>query len=330
MSTSCSAASREAGEGLAGTAPTALTWIVVEHAGPWGRDALADAAMSDRARTALLGLKAAGSGVLLARPASTSVAVADGPGRGVRPAGHGVLLARAAPGGPLVRRTHVDELADLASWDADALARGQFAALGTPAEERVLLVCTQGKRDACCALEGRALLTALQGVLASHPAHARVVELWECSHIGGHRLAPVTLSLPSGAVHGRLPASRAADLVEAVARDEVVLDCLRGRSALPAPLQAADIAVRASIAEAAAGSVDVLLVTSERAVMTGHDWQASSPIVEVEARHADGRAWRARVRREDSGISRPESCGKEPVSLLHWVVDDVVPTRHWN
>lgn len=330
MSASCSATSREVGEQLPGTAPTALTWIVVEHSGPWGRDALADAAMSDGARSALHRLKAAGSGVLLARSASPSASTAAVTGRSRKPAGHDVLLARAAPGGPLVRRTHVDDVAELVAWDADAIARGQFATLGTPVGERLLLVCTQGRRDACCAVEGRALLTALQAAVVSQAADSTVVELWESSHIGGHRLAPVTLSLPSGAVHGRLPASRAADLVHAVARDEVVLDCLRGRSALPAPLQAADIAVRESIAETAAGSVDVLLVTSERAVMTGHDWKPTSPIVEVEARHADGRAWRAQVRLEDSGISRPESCGKGPVPMLRWVVDAVVPTRRWN
>ena len=327
MTASCHATSLEVGESLAGTAPTALTWVVVEHRGPWGRDALADAAMSDRARSALTALKSAGAGVLLARPAAATAGAP--PGRSRTSEGHEVLLARVAPGGPLLRRTRVDDLAELASWDAEAIAHGQLAALGEPVADRALLVCTQGRRDPCCALEGRALLSALQAAVLARPTGAGV-ELWECSHLGGHRLSPVTLSLPSGAVHGRLPVERAEDLLDSVARDEVVLDCLRGRSAFPAPLQAADVALRQAIDEEAADAVDVLLVTAERAVLTRHDWRPTEGIIELEARHCDGRAWRALVRQADRGVSRPESCGQDPVPLVSWVVDDLSPTRSWN
>lgn len=286
--------------------------------------------MSDRARAALLRLKSAGAGVLLARPAPPAD---PGPvkGRPVQPAsGHEVLLARTAPGGSALQRARVDDIADLSSWDADAIAHGQLATVGVPSPARVILVCTQGRRDPCCAVEGRALLSAVQGALASGPEESGGVEVWESSHIGGHRLAPVTLSLPSGAVHGRVPASGAADLIGAAVRDEVLMDQLRGRTALPAPLQAADVAVRQVIAEPGAGAIDVLLVTSERAVGTTYDWRPTTEVVEVEARHCDGRAWRARVRQVDTGMERPESCGKAPLPLLRWVVEDVAPTRAWS
>ncbi len=330
MSQTCSARSLQVGEVLPGTAPTALTWVVVEHPGPWGSDALADAALSDLARSALLGLKAAGAGVLLARPARPFAPGLGRSGSASAAGGHQVLLARTAPGGAVQRRIRVDDIADLASWDAAAIAHGHLATVGAADPARVILVCTQGRRDPCCAVEGRALLSALLDEMARRPEPSGHVELWESSHIGGHRLAPVTLTLPSGAVHGRLPVLRAADLIEAAARDEVLVEHLRGRTALPAPLQAADVALRQSIAEPAAAAIDVLVMTSERAVATGHDWRPSTTVVDVEVRHADGRAWRTQVRREDTGANRPESCSKEPVPLLHWVVDDLVPTRHWN
>lgn len=325
MTLACSTISRQVGESLPGTAPTALTWIVVEHPGPWGRDALQDAVMTPRARAALHGLKSAGIGVLLARRPSLRAESS----RAAMRTGHEVLVARSAPGGSLLRRLHVDDIADLATWDADAIADGQVPAMGALEGPRVLLVCTQGRRDACCATYGRTLLSALQRVLADRPQQQPGVEVWESSHIGGHRLAPVTLALPSGAVHGRLDASQAGQLLDAVAHDAVLLEYLRGRTALSAPLQAADVAVRTLIDEDAAEAVDVLLRTPERAVVARHDWHPTTDVVQAEVRHTDGRAWHVEVRHSPTGVVRPESCGKEPVPVVTWEVVDVAVARPW-
>jgi hypothetical protein len=193
----------------------------------------------------------------------------------------------------------------------------------------VLLVCTQGRRDACCATYGRTLLSALQTVLADRSHQQPRVEVWESSHIGGHRLAPVTLALPSGAVHGRLDALQAAQLLDAVEHDAVLLEHLRGRSALSAPLQAADLAVRTLIDEVAAEAVDVLLRTPERAVVARHDWRPTTDAVQVEVRHMDGRAWHVEMRNSHTRVVRPESCGKEPVPIVTWEVVDVAVARPW-
>jgi len=65
---------------------------------------------------------------------------------------------------------------------------------GQPVGEK-LLVCTHGSRDSCCGSLGPRLAQLLR------PHH----EVWEVSHIGGHRFAPTFWHLPSWRVYGRLP-----------------------------------------------------------------------------------------------------------------------------
>ena len=59
-----------------------------------------------------------------------------------------------------------------------------------------LLVCTHGSRDACCGSLGVRLAQRLRADLG---------EVWEVSHLGGHRFAPTLWHLPSWRVYGRLP-----------------------------------------------------------------------------------------------------------------------------
>ena len=42
-----------ADEALAGTAPTDTAWLLVEHAGPWGRKAVAEARLPEEVRAFL-------------------------------------------------------------------------------------------------------------------------------------------------------------------------------------------------------------------------------------------------------------------------------------
>jgi len=44
----CSQASEARGEGVAGTASTVRSWILLEDPGPWGRDALLHARLPER------------------------------------------------------------------------------------------------------------------------------------------------------------------------------------------------------------------------------------------------------------------------------------------
>ncbi len=102
--------------------------------------------------------------------------------------------------------------------------------------ERQYLVCTNGARDPCCAIRGPAVAAALERV--------RPGQVYECSHLGGHRFAANVLVLPDGLCFGRLDSRTAVALVEELEAGRLPLDHLRGRTALGPEQQAAEILLR--------------------------------------------------------------------------------------
>ena len=165
MTFRCAELSLELDEPLAGTAPVAARWELVERAKPWGSDH---------------GLVAEGAKVLLVKRLRDRV--------------------REVPGG------------------------------------RRYLVCTNGARDPCCAIRGPAVAQALERV--------RPGQVYECSHLGGHRFAANVLVLPDGLCFGRLDARSAPALADELDAGRLPLEHLRGRTAFEPEQQAAEILVR--------------------------------------------------------------------------------------
>ena len=223
----CATASRARGDELAGTASTVRSYLLVEHPGPWGTDALRDARLPDglgdhlqeqsrRHRVRVL---------LVRRPGRRA---GDGPTR--------VVAARAAGAASWSEAADLDRIDDVRDLDLAALGAGRSLGL-EPEDAPVLAVCTHGRHDACCAELGRPV--ALE--LASGP-HAATV--WEASHVGGDRFAGNLVVLPRGLYYGGLDPESAREVAAATARGEVLLEHLRGRSDLPMAVQVADIALR--------------------------------------------------------------------------------------
>ena len=112
---------------------------------------------------------------------------------------------------------------------------------GEPLHAPLVLVCTDGRHDRCCGKLGRSLAAALKDA----------VEVREASHLGGHRLAPNCLVLPSGRLYGRVSPADAPRLLDAVRHDRVYLPCYRGRTGLPELEQVAEAAVLAEVGDGA-------------------------------------------------------------------------------
>ncbi|MFP8944057.1 sucrase ferredoxin [Streptomyces fenghuangensis] len=302
MST-CSTASRALAEPPAATAATARTWLLVEQPGPWGAKALTDSRL-DPVLGRALERAAAGTGV--------RVALIRRPGR--RPDRHGsalrrVYLAHTVPGRSWVRTAQLTGTDELGGLDAAAMASfgaGDHGGLWEPyGGDPLALVCTNGRRDRCCAVLGRPL--------AAELAASDTCEVWETTHIGGHRFAPTLLVLPYGYAYARLGGHAVKGVLDELRHGRIVTDGCRGRSAWERPGQAADLAVRELTGEAGA---DALAVTST----TG-----DAPRWSVTVTHADGRSWSVMVTEDTDVPPVAASCGAAPSVQPRVTAVDVTP-----
>ena len=190
----CAALARAVDEPLVGTAPVAPRWVCVEHRGTWPHDL--GAHRDEAVRTFLDRAVAAGWRPLLVRRPGRRPS--EGPTR--------VFLADTTPPGPQVTVQRIVDPAELATI---ALPAAGAPLPGEVVPEAMLLICTHGRRDRCCAVDGRALARAV--VETGEP------DVWESTHLGGHRFAPTALVLPTGYVYGRLDLAVAGDDVVAAA-----------------------------------------------------------------------------------------------------------------
>lgn len=195
---------------MCGTAPTATTgWLLIEHPGPWpayGYPAdLPDHLVATADRLLRLGVRPQ----LIRRTDR-----AGRRGDGVR----AVFLA----GGPDGRRWL--ERVDPESLTARQLTRSTFAAPRTPGLGRphgpMLLVCTHGSREVCCARYGRPVALALAADLGPM--------VWETTHVGGDEYAANLVLLPHGVYFGRLSPEQAVRVAERALAGDLDLDAYRG------------------------------------------------------------------------------------------------------
>jgi (2Fe-2S) ferredoxin len=212
----CANAARLRADPLAGSAPQANRWLLLEHPGPWPVDAVAGAGIDPGV---LARLQAA------ADRASGRILLVRRPGRINRLAARRWIVA-----GP-----DLGWVAGPWTEDRDLGAAGE-ALLADPSRaggvsEPIMLVCTHGVHDACCAIRGRPVASALA---AEWPG-----QVWECSHVGGDRFAPNVVVLPDGYYYGNLDAESALHTVRQHLAGVVEVGPLRGIARFPPPVQAA-------------------------------------------------------------------------------------------
>ena len=209
---------------MLGTAAQVEAWLLLEYRPLWKAKAVEDNELAASIRA------------WLARCAATlGEGGPQGEGRGrarvqfirqpeVEAHGVTVFVARAG----VLKRFRVDGYEDLARLDLESVA--------APEERQPhYFVCTNGRRDMCCARHGL-------------PAYARLRELvggraWQTTHVGGHRFAPNVLTLPQGALYGRVGVADMRDFVATVEAGRLCLPHLRGRTAYPPEAQAAEAKV---------------------------------------------------------------------------------------
>jgi hypothetical protein len=263
--------------------------LLLEQPGPWGAKALTSSHL-DPALGRALEAAVKGTGV--------RVALIRRPGRHAdrgTPAERRVYAAHTVPGNVWLHGTTIGDPRRLLDLDFAALGRGDRRTFdsvldgGPHLGDPLALVCTNGKRDRCCALLGRPL--------AAELAASGAEGVWEVTHLGGHRFSPTVLVLPQGYVYGRVQAHAVKEILHGVREGRIVVEGCRGHCAWERPGQAAELAVRSALGEEAAEALSVV----------GTD--GAAPLWEVTLAHCDGRHWRVTVVQGASTPPRPESCG---------------------
>lgn len=278
----CSLLALAGDEQLAGTAPLARRWVCVEQRGAWPSD------LSTHPEPALAALATTPGWrlLLIRRPGRRGEA-----GVPLR-----VFLADTSPGASHITTFTVggpEELAGLVLPGPDEPLPGELV------HDPLLLVCTHGRRDRCCAVDGRALALSVVDAGEQH--------VWECSHLGGHRFAPTALVLPTGYAYGRLDPATAIAARKAAFPGEVDTTLCRGRSTWSPAGQVAELAVRAATGIRDADALQVV-DTAGGAVIAARD----------------GRRWAVDVS-PIAGSPRPLSCGTDPAPCQSLQATDVRP-----
>lgn len=285
-----------------GTASYARFWVCLEQNGPWGHSAITQSHLDPEIGATLERACADHGGrlLLIRRPGPH----ADEPHEGA----HTVLIAGCLERDPWLLTGEIDDPAQLLAlpWDLLLEDDPDAATERLPELEETrdpaLLVCTNGKRDVCCAVRGRPI--ALQAS-ATHPG-----AVWECSHTGGHRFSPTGIALPSGQTYARLTGELAELALQAERRREVPDELAnathnRGRSCFKSPVQVAEAFVRQHISE------------RKGAALTASGSQAADGVWRCEVTHTDGRSWTVDVTSED-GPELRASCAKAPGPSTVW------------
>jgi hypothetical protein len=220
----CSLESEQAGESLAGTAPRAQVWFALEYRERWEHKAWEqssiDAAIRQAVDAQLAGI--AGARLLLIKQKDR--------------AAHLRFFAAVLGEQPALYTFELSSYAELAELDLTAIAAGAPQYAAQRSQQPLLLVCTNGQRDACCVLHGIGVYNRLQREFGD--------AVWESSHLGGHRYAANLLALPSGRAYGRLRADNALEVGAAVMAGALPLAYCRGYTAWEPAAQAAELLLR--------------------------------------------------------------------------------------
>jgi hypothetical protein len=223
----CSELSQELDEPLFGTAVNADVWFLLEVNQPWLAKATTENKLSNDLRQWLGGLVEAGekSRLQFIRHAAEH--------RSERLA---FFVALADETSPSLYKFEVDTHEELFDLNVAAITRGDEDYHAFRSQDPLFLVCTNGKRDRCCARFGASLYRNLLNRVG--PA------AWQTTHLGGHRFAATATVMPNGVNYGRLQAGDVGRMVEAQARGSIILEKLRGRHCFDPIVQTAEYFLR--------------------------------------------------------------------------------------
>lgn len=224
----CSVLSAQAGESLYASASRTEHYLLLEYNGAWGAKAFEESQLPEAVKSHLSSAqkKLPNCKLLLLHRASSQAIGA----------GFHFYICHASEQQPSLYEFQVEDYNDLLDLDIEGVLDGEVRYAAFRRHEPLFLVCTNGKRDTCCAKFG---LPVFAEIAKSEPEAA-----WQCSHLGGHRFAANLLLLPQGILYGRMDPENATAALAAYRRGEMALHAYRGRTSYPPEAQAGEYYLR--------------------------------------------------------------------------------------
>jgi hypothetical protein len=222
----CSELSRVLDEPMVGTALRVDVWLLLEYRGPWGRLAFEESSLDQAVKDHLSGALAAIPNARLQFIKQDRLNSQDS---------IAFYVAVSSTQLPHLYALQLDSYDDLLEMDIPSIASGGGGE-NTLQPDLLFLICTNGKRDQCCARYGTPLY---QQAKAEHGD-----SVWQSSHVGTHRFAPNMIALPHGIYYGRVESGEAATIIEKTRAGQLHLDNYRGRSSYSAMQQAGEFLLR--------------------------------------------------------------------------------------
>ena len=291
MITACSDGALEAGEDLLGTAPECTDfWLLIESRDAFPAAVVKESPLADLLRplTERLATEVPTSRVQFIR--RTKRKGSDG--------GFKVFVANSQAGSRGIYEGSVSSHSELLDMDvADLKREGGVAGLADRSRPLVLL-CTHGKRDRCCALHGRAFLDAL--------GSDDVEDVWETSHLGGHRFAATCLTLPFGHYYGRLRPSEASAFMASIREAQMHdLGSYRGDSRFSRRGQFAEGTLRRMLDDRDPNTLDY----------RGESHESPDQVIYSFFHRPTSKTYQLRIQESEAPLSRSKSCGKDEESF---------------
>ena len=227
----CAEVSADHGEPLAATASRVDHWLLVEYRHLWSRDTIGGSGLADEVKSHL-------RAQIAALPNARLLFIRRPDRRGDEP--FAVFFGRTGERDQRFLGLEIERYEELLGVDVAASLAGAPETPGRPprpVDHPLLVVCTHGKRDRCCAKFGRPLYDELREQVEGD-------WVWQSTHVGGDRFAGNLVCLPEGLYFGRVERQNVWGLLDEYLAGRIELAHYRGRSCHAFPVQAAERRVR--------------------------------------------------------------------------------------
>ncbi|MGC4880049.1 sucrase ferredoxin [Micromonospora sp. DT43] len=282
------------GDPLTATALETRGWILVEHEGPWGKNALRESDL-DPALVAEIEARTDATGVrvqLISPPPGSppGACYIAGDPRDTR--------------APWLVRLGMKEVGDVLGLDFAAIAAGHRPDGGEPAGP-LYAVCANEQSDPCCGSTGRQVHAAAADRLGDRVRRT--------AHVGGHKYAANMVVFPYALYYGRLDPHSVLNVLDANEAGHLFADKYRGRSTFSIAEQAAEQHLRRVLGLTALDAVTLLEAARSPGDRRHHVRLAAA-----------GREYTVTVTERDQLPARLQSCtDKGPTVPVEWLLEDV-------